>query len=144
MALKSFNVQVNCKIKTLEHSMVSFVLVLECLNEIWANFDWFLLLRVKGTKVLILQTILHTSFRSYVGGIGVKKTIAATKVLLTGRRYHTSWPAHVWSIVYKIKSCSHLWTCKTPAGKPVVLYWCRKAVIGDNKINCESWCREIA
>ena len=34
--------------------------------------------------------------RSYVGGIGVKKTIPATKVLLTGRRDHTTWPKDVW------------------------------------------------
>ena len=43
MTLKSFNVWVIYQINTLEHSLLSFFLILESLNEIWASFDIFAL-----------------------------------------------------------------------------------------------------
>jgi len=43
LTLNSFNVWVIYRIKTLEHSMVSFFLILESFNEIWENFDLFIL-----------------------------------------------------------------------------------------------------
>ena len=43
MALQSFNVWVIYQINTLEHSILSFFLILESLNEIWASFHIFAL-----------------------------------------------------------------------------------------------------
>ena len=43
MTLKLFNVWVIYQINTLEHSMLSFFLILESLNKIWASFDIFAL-----------------------------------------------------------------------------------------------------
>ena len=43
MTLKLFNVWVIYQINTLEHSMLSFFLILESLNEIWTSFDIFAL-----------------------------------------------------------------------------------------------------
>ena len=43
MTLKLFNVWVIYQINTLEHSMLSFFLILESLNQIWASFDIFAL-----------------------------------------------------------------------------------------------------
>lgn len=45
MTLKSFNAWVIYRIKSIKLSMVTFILTLESVNEIWANFDFFLLLR---------------------------------------------------------------------------------------------------
>ena len=43
MAFKSFNIWKIYRIKTLEHSMLPFFLILESLNEILASFDIFAL-----------------------------------------------------------------------------------------------------
>ena len=90
MTLKSSNVWVIYQIKTLEHSMLPFVLILESLNEIWANLiicpngviiDYIPQYLEAAQKILIYALYFQLSLFSEFGNV-IKHSISCLKYFL--------------------------------------------------------------